>query len=119
MQPEDFRRLVSDIAAQKGFDNSRLILGGDHLGPNPWQKQPAAEAMREAERMVGAYARAGFRKIHLDASMACAEERGPLSDETIAERAASSCVQRREEASGAEKPLYVIGTEVANSGRGD
>ena len=54
MLPQDFRRLVASIAAAKGFSESRLILGGDHLGPNPWQKQPAAAAMCEAERMVEA-----------------------------------------------------------------
>jgi len=88
MQPEDFRRLVEGIAQEKKFDAAKLILGGDHLGPNPWQSQPAADAMREAEQMVEGYARAGFTKIHLDASMACGSERGPLDDETIARRAA-------------------------------
>jgi D-tagatose-1,6-bisphosphate aldolase subunit GatZ/KbaZ len=111
MLPEDFRRLVSSIAASKGFDESRLILGGDHLGPNPWQKQPAAVAMREAERMVMAYVRAGFQKIHLDASMVCADDTSPLSGETIARRAAALCAVA-EQASGVEKPVYVIGTEV-------
>jgi D-tagatose-1,6-bisphosphate aldolase subunit GatZ/KbaZ len=111
MQPADFRRLVVDIAARKGFDQSRLILGGDHLGPNPWQRQPAAQAMREAERTVEAYAGAGFQKIHLDASMACAGDRSPLDGETVARRAAILCAAA-ERASGAQKPVYVIGTEV-------
>lgn len=111
MLPEDFRRRLTDIAASKGFDESRLILGGDHLGPNPWQSQPALEAMREAELTVQAYVRAGFQKIHLDASMACADERGPLSNELIAHRAAVLCAVA-EKASGAQKPVYVIGTEV-------
>ena len=111
MLPEDFRRRVTDIAASKGFDESRLILGGDHLGPNPWQKQPALEAMREAERTVQAYVRAGFQKIHLDASMACADDRGPLTGETIARRAAVLCAAA-EQVSGEQKPVYVIGTEV-------
>ena len=111
MQPEDFRRLVLEIAREKHFDEAKLILGGDHLGPNPWQSQSVADAMREAERMVEAYARAGFSKIHLDASMACGDERGPLDDETIARRAARLCAAA-EQASGGEKPVYVIGTEV-------
>lgn len=111
MQPAEFRALVEGIAAAKGLGAERLILGGDHLGPNPWQRQPAAEAMREAAKMVEAYARAGFTKIHLDASMACGDERGPLSDETIAERAAVLCAVA-EQASGSVKPVYVIGTEV-------
>lgn len=115
MQPEGFRKLVLGIAAAKGLDASRLILGGDHLGPNPWKALPAAGAMREAERMVEAYARAGFTKIHLDASMACGDDRGPLSVETIAERSAVLCAAA-EHASGSAKPLYVIGTEVPTPG---
>ena len=111
MAPADFRRLVEKIAVQKGFNAERIILGGDHLGPNPWREQPVAEAMREAERMVVAYAQAGFTKIHLDASMACGDERGPLSDEIIATRAATLCAAA-ERAGGSTKPVYVIGTEV-------
>lgn len=111
MLPEDFRRLATGIAASKGFDLSKLILGGDHLGPNPWQSQPSSEAMHEAEKMVQAYVRAGFQKIHLDASMACGDDMAPLSDETIARRAAVLCAAA-EQVSGAQKPVYVIGTEV-------
>jgi D-tagatose-1,6-bisphosphate aldolase subunit GatZ/KbaZ len=111
MQPADFRRLVEEIARAKNFDAARLILGGDHLGPNPWQRRAPADAMREAERMVEGYARAGFTKIHLDASMPCGDERGPLDDETIARRAAQLCAVAEQSATG-EKPVYVIGTEV-------
>jgi D-tagatose-1,6-bisphosphate aldolase subunit GatZ/KbaZ len=74
MQPDNFRQLVYEIAARKRLDKSRLILGGDHWGPNPWQRQPAAEA----KEMVGAYMLAGFRKIHLDASMSSADDPHPL-----------------------------------------
>lgn len=111
MLPEGFRRRVIDIAVDKGFDESRLILGGDHLGPNPWQRQPALAAMHEAVHTVEAYARAGFQKIHLDASMACADDPVPLDGETVARRAAVLC-SAAERASGEHKPVYVIGTEV-------
>lgn len=115
MLPADFRRRVTEIAASKGFDESRLILGGDHLGPNPWQKQNAQDAMREAERTVEAYIHAGFQKIHLDASMACGGDPEPLSVETIAARATALCVAA-EQACGSPKPVYVIGTEVPTPG---
>ncbi len=111
MLPQDFKQHVVSIAAAKGLDESRLILGGDHLGPNPWQKQPAHEAMREAERTVQAYVLAGFHKIHLDASMACGDDRGPLSGEIVARRSAVLCAAA-EQVSGDRKPVYVIGTEV-------
>ncbi len=42
--------------------------GGDHLGPHPWRKIARQEAMAKAEVMIAAYAKAGFTKIHLDAS---------------------------------------------------
>lgn len=111
MQPVDFQRLVGEIADRKGFERSRLILGGDHLGPNPWQKMPAEKAMREAGSMVEAYVRAGFQKIHLDASMSCAGDHEPLAGETVAERAAALCAIAENAADG-RKPVYVIGTEV-------
>jgi D-tagatose-1,6-bisphosphate aldolase subunit GatZ/KbaZ len=111
MLPADFRRLVTGIATCKGFDESRLILGGDHLGPNPWQREPALDAMHEAKRMVEGYVQAGFQKIHLDASMACGDDHGAISGETVARRAAELCAAA-EQVSGEQKPLYVIGTEV-------
>ena len=115
MAPEDFRRRVTEIAASKGFDESKLMLGGDHLGPNPWQKESAKAAMQEAERMVRAYVGAGFHKIHLDASMTCGDDPAHLSGETIATRAAALCAAA-EQACGDQKPVYVIGTEVPTPG---
>src|SRR3954463_9167155 len=40
MRPADFRELVFSIADQHGFPRDRIVLGGDHLGPNRWQGQP-------------------------------------------------------------------------------
>ncbi|WP_263408578.1 D-tagatose-bisphosphate aldolase, class II, non-catalytic subunit [Terriglobus tenax] len=111
MQPKDFRVLVEDIAAEEGFPSDQLILGGDHLGPNPWQSLPVAEAMPLALEMMRSYAAAGFTKLHLDASMTCADDTAPLSDETIAERAAQLCAAAEAAATG-ERPVYIIGTEV-------
>ena len=116
MRPAEFRSFVLEHAAAAGVSAERLILGGDHLGPNPWRALPAAEAMERAETMVAEYARAGFGKIHLDASMACDGDAERLSDEVVAERAARLC-RAAESAcdAGGElggRPVYVIGTEV-------
>lgn len=110
MRPAAFRDFVIALAKEERFDPENLILGGDHLGPNPWQNLGAEEAMKHAEAMVAEYSRAGFVKIHLDASMPCAGE-PMLSDEVIAERAARLCRAAEEAASGAPR-YYVIGTEV-------
>ena len=42
MTPLDFHDYVEGIAAKFNFPRERLILGGDHLGPSPWQEEPAA-----------------------------------------------------------------------------
>jgi len=110
MTPMDFRRFVEGIAKQTGFDTANLILGGDHLGPNPWRDLPADVALDKAAAMVAAYAAAGFEKIHLDCSMGCAGEAIALDDALTAERAADLAGVTEQHAVRA--PVYVIGTEV-------
>jgi D-tagatose-1,6-bisphosphate aldolase subunit GatZ/KbaZ len=115
MQPVDFYHAVFDLAQQEQFPAQRLILGGDHLGPNPWQHLPAAEAMAHADTMVAAYATAGFTKLHLDASMPCADDPSSLPDAVVAERAARLC-HAAEQAAPGKTLLYIIGTEVPTPG---
>nr|WP_221239557.1 D-tagatose-bisphosphate aldolase, class II, non-catalytic subunit [Sphingomonas xinjiangensis] len=114
MVPADFRAFVESLAAKTGFPIDRLVLGGDHLGPNAWTALPAEEAMDKAEIMVGDYVRAGFRKIHLDCSMSCADDPVPLPERVIAERAGRLCRAAEDAFAGdpADAPVYVIGTEV-------
>lgn len=114
MTPVDFVAFVHAIADRVGFDRTRIALGGDHLGPNPWTALDAAAAMDKAEVMVAAYVAAGFRKIHLDCSMACSGDPEPLPEAEIVRRAVRLC-QAAETAhaqAGGEAPVYVIGTEV-------
>jgi D-tagatose-1,6-bisphosphate aldolase subunit GatZ/KbaZ len=114
MVPADFVGFVHGIARRVGFDTSRIVLGGDHLGPNPWTALDAAAAMDKAEVMVAAYVAAGFRKIHLDCSMACTGDPEPLPESEIVRRATRLC-RAAEDAwavAGGEAPVYVIGTEV-------
>jgi D-tagatose-1,6-bisphosphate aldolase subunit GatZ/KbaZ len=117
LTPAQFRDYVHAIAQYIGFPIERVILGGDHLGPNPWRNQSAAVAMEKACAMVAAYAAAGFSKIHLDASMACAGDPRVLANEEIAERAARLCeVAESTTQNSSEKPVYIIGTEVPTPG---
>ncbi|MBB3429004.1 D-tagatose-1,6-bisphosphate aldolase subunit GatZ/KbaZ [Rhizobium sp. BK312] len=118
MTPRDFRRFVEDMAAAIGFPVDRIILGGDHLGPNPWRRLPAKEAMAKAEAMIAAYVEAGFEKIHLDTSMGCADEPVALADELTAQRAAQLARVAEQIAlrSGRRPPVYIIGTEVPPPG---
>ncbi|CAM3889318.1 D-tagatose-bisphosphate aldolase, class II, non-catalytic subunit [Xenorhabdus thuongxuanensis] len=114
MQPADFREMVWKIADKIGFPRERVWLGGDHLGPNAWQNRSTQEAMRLSEILIYDYVAAGFRKIHLDCSMSCADDPVPLNDEIVASRAARLCqvAEHSWKEHGGELPVYVIGTEV-------
>jgi D-tagatose-1,6-bisphosphate aldolase subunit GatZ/KbaZ len=114
MTPADFGEFVSEIANAVDFPLARIVLGGDHLGPNAWTNEPAKAAMEKSCTMVAEYVIAGFRKIHLDCSMMCVDDLQVLSDETIALRAAelAHAAEAAWQVVGGEPPVYVIGTEV-------
>lgn len=114
MTPADYIAYVRELARKAGLPLERLILGGDHLGPNTWQHLPPDQAMANARDLIAAYVRAGFHKIHLDCSMACAGDPVPLPDAIVAERSADLAQVAEQAALAAElpPPVYVIGTEV-------
>ncbi len=114
MNPAQFRDYVLQLADTRGFPRERLILGGDHLGPNAWQALPPDEAMANARELIAAYVAAGFHKIHLDCSMSCAGDPVPLPDAVVAERSAdlARVAERTAREAGLPPPVYVIGTEV-------
>lgn len=114
MRPADFSRFVLAIAARLGVPSEQVLLGGDHLGPNCWQDLPAEAAMVKSEQLIADYVAAGFRKIHLDCSMSCADDPTPLTDALVAQRAARLCIvaEKTWRRVGGEAPVYVVGTEV-------
>jgi len=119
--PTQFAEFVHSAAQQAGLPQQRVLLGGDHLGPYPWREQPSAAAMSNACELVRACVLAGYNKIHLDASMACADDGKSGPDErVIAQRAAILC--HAAESAFEHLPrrpsplLYVIGTEVPAPG---
>jgi D-tagatose-1,6-bisphosphate aldolase subunit GatZ/KbaZ len=119
--PAQFAEFVYSVAQQAGLPRERVLLGGDHLGPYPWRDQPFEAAMLKACELVRACVLAGYKKIHLDASMGCADDSESGPDESaIARRAAILC--RAAESAFADlrpdssPPLYVIGSEVPPPG---
>lgn len=121
MTPADFRDYVYQIADKLNYDKSNIILGGDHLGPQPWQKLPEVEAMANSKELVRQTVMSGYLKIHLDTSMRVGDDdpSKPLLDETIARRGAelmAVCEQAYQELlktnPEAIHPVFVIGSEV-------
>lgn len=121
MTPIMFADFVQSIAKDEGLPFDKLILGGDHLGPNPWKKLDHEKAMSKAKDMIASYVEAGFTKIHLDASMGCAGEEHALDDNTVAQRAVELCKVAEAAAVKNNKvlPIYVLGTEVPIPGGAD
>jgi D-tagatose-1,6-bisphosphate aldolase subunit GatZ/KbaZ len=117
MTPQAFATYVHDLAADNGLPPERLILGGDHLGPHVWQKEPCTSAMNKAAELVRACVRAGYTKIHLDASMKLGDD-DPIHQpmiELIARRTSQlvKVAENTAAAIGQESQLrYVIGSEV-------
>ena len=124
MTPVDFRDFVLSRCGDRGIDKNRIILGGDHLGPIPFQSESADSAMDKACAMVRDFVEAGFVKIHLDASVPLGGEK-VVEPERVAERCAMLC-RVCEAARGrmmieksSPAPLYIIGTEVPVPGGSD
>lgn len=121
MKPADFKKFVMDIADRIGFDQKRIFLGGDHLGPLTFAAKNEEEAMEDAKELVRCYVAAGFTKIHIDTSMKVASDDANvrLSDEIIAKRAAALakvCDETYKELlksnPDAIAPVYIVGSEV-------
>ena len=122
MLPADFMAFVERLAKEQDFAIDKLILGGDHLGPVCWCDESAEAAMHKAEQLIACYVAAGFKKIHLDTSMRCADDDEILADETVAIRAAQLCAVAEKTAVdtfGHSDLVYVIGTEVPPPGGAD
>ncbi|MDP8099894.1 class II D-tagatose-bisphosphate aldolase, non-catalytic subunit [Pasteurella atlantica] len=115
MKPVEFVAYVKKLLIDNGLSADKLVLGGDHLGPNAWQDQDSVTAMNHSEELIRHYVSAGYQKIHLDCSMSCSDDPVPLTDEIVAERAARLCKIAEDTAKATNQPhdiVYIIGTEV-------
>jgi D-tagatose-1,6-bisphosphate aldolase subunit GatZ/KbaZ len=118
--PGQFADFVHSAARRMGLREDRILLGGDHLGPFPWRDTASSRALKKACDLMRACVLARYEKIHLDASMSCADDAKVLPEHIVAQRAAVLC-EAAEEAlkqlpRGTVPPLYVIGTEVPAPG---
>jgi D-tagatose-1,6-bisphosphate aldolase subunit GatZ/KbaZ len=84
-----------------------------------WVNETAENAMAKARVLIESYVAAGFKKIHLDTSMSCADDPTCLPDEIVALRAADLCQIAEKTAIdifGNSDLVFVIGTEVPPPG---
>jgi D-tagatose-1,6-bisphosphate aldolase subunit GatZ/KbaZ len=121
LTPSQFASSLRSVAECSGLPADRLLLGGDHLGPFPWRNEPSDKALAKACQLVRDCVTAGYQKIHLDASMACADDSNlNIPEELVAERAAILCSAAEDAftqmSPRSTPPLYVVGTEVPAPG---
>lgn len=119
--PADFVKYVHELAKRRGLPLNRLVIGGDHLGPHVWRKEPAESAMRKACQLVADCVAAGYTKIHLDAGMPLGDDPGDhLPMEISAQRTAELCrvaeAARSDAGKAAGEPVYVVGAEAPTPG---
>ncbi|MDD6272032.1 MAG: class II D-tagatose-bisphosphate aldolase, non-catalytic subunit [Bacilli bacterium] len=121
MTPKDFKDYVYEIAEKISFDKDKIILGGDHLGPQPWQDLDEKEAMENSKKLVRLCVESGYMKIHLDTSMKLGSDPKdePLDPSVVARRGAilyEECEKAFKELKkknpNAIHPVFVIGSEV-------
>ena len=115
--PVQFAQWIHSATKNAGLPDEQVLLGGDHLGPFPWRNEASISALEKASKLVRDCVAAGYQKIHLDASMACADDpKTGISESTIAARAAILCQAaeqaHRELPRRSPQPVYVVGTEV-------
>jgi len=119
LTPKQFSEYLNNISSEVDFPINRLVLGGDHLGPFPWRSESSQAAMSKACQMVNDYVLAGYRKIHLDASMHCGDDdhSQPL-DTWVSARRTAQLAHAAEIAlpDGESDCLYIIGSEVPPPG---
>jgi D-tagatose-1,6-bisphosphate aldolase subunit GatZ/KbaZ len=119
MRPAEFLEFIGEIADKIDYPRTSIIAGGDHLGPVCWVDETAESAMDKARTLISSYVIAGFKKIHLDTSMSCADDPLFLPDEVVALRAADLCAVAEKAAIktfGQSGLVFVIGTEVPPPG---
>ncbi len=85
MTPADFREFVLRLPIKSDLLVSVLFSAATIWDQTAGSKKCGCGDGKSVE-LVKAYVRAGFSKIHLDASMSCADDSIPLAPETVAER---------------------------------
>ena len=111
LTPGEFSAWVRQLAGEAGLPPDSLILGGDHLGPSPWQSESSLSAMQKASELVRQYVQAGFAKIHLDCSMRLGDDPpGRLDPGIVADRAAELAIIAEDHAT--DNLRYTVGSEV-------
>mgnify|MGYP006139733613 FL=1 len=115
LNPSTFSKKIYSLAASVKLNKNMLVLGGDHLGPLPWKNLTTKKAIANSKKLVKAYVKAKYKKIHLDTAIICKNEKN-LNKEEIVSRCNN--ILKEFKAKDLKNIFLVVGTEVPFAGGG-
>ncbi len=115
--PKIFVEEISRLRKKIKFKPDRLFLGGDHLGPLPWNSKNNDIALKNSILLIKDYLNENFSKIHIDTSIKC------KNDKYINSKIVFNRTNRILNDFSIKKKIkdrfIVVGTEVPLAGSGD
>ena len=115
--PKMFVKEISNLRKKIKFNSKRLFLGGDHLGPLPWNKKSNDIAIKNSVLLINAYLNENFCKIHLDTSIKCKNDKY-INSEIVFNRT-NEILNNVNIKKKIKDRFLVVGTEVPLAGGGD
>ena len=113
LTPKKFREKVIKIAKYNKLPLSKIIFGGDHLGPLPWKKITKAKALKRGQKLVNLYMHANFKKLHIDTTMRLGNEKNFTANLIMAR---SKKILKNINKTKLKKTILVLGSEVPPAG---
>lgn len=66
--PKIFKSKIYKLCKKNNFAISKLIIGGDHIGPFPWKSKKSEIALKNAKKLIRDCIKSGYKKMHIDTS---------------------------------------------------
>jgi D-tagatose-1,6-bisphosphate aldolase subunit GatZ/KbaZ len=115
--PQQFNKILSKLIKKEKFNSKGIFFGGDHLGPLPWKNFDSHKALKNSVKLIDAYLKTNYSKIHIDTSIKCSDDKD-LSNDIVFQR--TKYILKNLKFQKKLKNVYLVfGTEVPLSGGND
>jgi len=115
--PLQFNKILSKLIKKEKFNSKGIFFGGDHLGPLPWKNFDSHKALKNSVKLIDAYLKTNYSKIHIDTSIKCSDDKD-LSNDIVFQR--TKYILKNLKFQKKLKDVYLVfGTEVPLSGGND
>ena len=111
--PKEFSNLIFKIARTIKLNKKNIFLGGDHLGPLPWNNKNSNLAIKNSIELINNYISNKFCKIHIDTSVQCKNDK-VFNSQIKFDR--TKKILKKIKLKKKSNIFYVVGSEVPISG---